>query len=174
MLDSLLIFKNRGEDGAVPLTAGNINFNFNLIKELLNVFHPIGEYFETSDVNFDPNVSWGGTWVLDNDGTVLVSKSNNDGSKFNNLVGKIIGEENHILTADELAEHAHDEYIDSNGVKVPYSLATGGGESINGAFTNLTVSSYAGPAVLTGKVGENKAHNNIQPSKIIYRWHRTA
>ena len=53
MLDSLLVFKNKGEDGAIPLNADNVNYNFNLIKQLLNVFHPIGEYFETSDINFD-------------------------------------------------------------------------------------------------------------------------
>ena len=28
-------------------------------------FYPIGSIYETSDSTFDPNVTWGGTWVLD-------------------------------------------------------------------------------------------------------------
>ena len=30
---------------------------------LLEVFYPIGSYYETSDANFNPNTVWGGTWV---------------------------------------------------------------------------------------------------------------
>ena len=113
MLDSLLVFKNKGEDGAIPLNADNVNYNFNLIKQLLNVFHPIGEYFETSDVNFDPNVSWGGTWVLDNDGTVLVSKSTETTSVFNADVGTIKGEEKHTLTISEIPPHRNNVNLSS-------------------------------------------------------------
>lgn len=29
---------------------------------LLDIFYPPGSYYETSDPDFDPNVSWGGTW----------------------------------------------------------------------------------------------------------------
>ena len=32
---------------------------------LLNMFYPVGSYYETSDSTFDPNVRWGGTWVQD-------------------------------------------------------------------------------------------------------------
>lgn len=39
---------------------------------LLNLFYPVGSYYETSDVNFDPNVSWGGTWVQDTVGRCTV------------------------------------------------------------------------------------------------------
>ena len=30
----------------------------------VDMFFPVGSYYETSDASFDPNVSWGGTWVL--------------------------------------------------------------------------------------------------------------
>lgn len=39
---------------------------------LLDVFYPVGSYYETSDTSFDPNVSWGGTWVEDTAGRVLI------------------------------------------------------------------------------------------------------
>ena len=28
--------------------------------EILNLFYPIGTYYETSDINFNPNEVWGG------------------------------------------------------------------------------------------------------------------
>ena len=29
----------------------------------LDRFYPVGSYYETSDTTFDPNISWGGTWI---------------------------------------------------------------------------------------------------------------
>ena len=40
---------------------------------MINIFFPIGTYYETSDSSFDPNVSWGGTWVLETEGKVHLS-----------------------------------------------------------------------------------------------------
>ena len=40
---------------------------------VLDIFYPVGSYYETSDINFDPNVSWGGVWVLETAGIVHVS-----------------------------------------------------------------------------------------------------
>lgn len=42
-------------------------------SDILNTFYPVGSYYETSDTSFDPNVSWGGTWVLETAGLVHVS-----------------------------------------------------------------------------------------------------
>lgn len=165
MLDSLLVFKNKGEVGAIPLNADNVNYNFNLIKQLLNVFHPIGEYFETSDVNFDPNVSWGGTWVLDNDGTVLVSKSNEKTSVFNVDVGTIKGEEKHTLTISEIPPHRHNVNLSS-------ATDTGINKLVTSSWSWSTENQENNN--LMNNVGGGNPHNNIQPSKIIYRWHRKA
>ena len=167
MLDSLLVFKNKGEDGAIPLNAENVNYNFNLIKQLLNVFHPIGEYFETSDVNFDPNVSWGGTWEKIEDGTVLASRSNVSGSKFNVDVGTIIGEENHTLTINEMPKHRHGLYYGNAGDGSDWAIglnwnSSAGKRTDGGTGQGIDYS------------GESKPHNNIQPTKICVIWHRTA
>ena len=32
-------------------------------KYLIDMFYPVGSYYETSDANFNPNTAWGGTWV---------------------------------------------------------------------------------------------------------------
>lgn len=154
----LKTFSNKGEANAIPINAENLNFNF---TELINILHPVGEYFYTSDANFNPNTAWCGTWALENDGTVLVSKSNESDSAFNINVGKIVGEEKHKLTIEELASHNHIVKTNDNaardtiiGVTVPYSY---GGENRD-----------------TSKTGGDQPHNNIQPSKISFRWHRTA
>lgn len=31
--------------------------------QAMELFYPVGSYYETSDLTFDPNVEWGGTWV---------------------------------------------------------------------------------------------------------------
>lgn len=46
----------------------------NLIKTtILDVYYPVGSYYETSDVNFNPNNQWGGTWVLEAEGQFHIS-----------------------------------------------------------------------------------------------------
>lgn len=39
---------------------GNLGYTFNLI----DMFYPVGSYYETSDTTFNPNITWGGTWAL--------------------------------------------------------------------------------------------------------------
>ena len=127
----LKTFSNKGKANAIPINAENLNFNF---TELINILHPVGEYFYTSDANFNPNTAWCGTWALENDGTVLVSKSNKSdshpgGNKYTNETG-----------------YYARLYFGNDGSAL-------GGE---------------------GKTGGDQPHNNIQPSRISFRWHRTA
>lgn len=136
--------------------------NSNTIFDLI---YPVGSYYETSDTSFDPNTTWGGAWVLETDGTVLVSKSTTSGSKFNVDVGTVIGEETHTLTVNEMPSHTH-----------LYRASIGAGN----AEGSLNFGDSSG-GVITGQYGNaiqntggSQAHNNIQPSKIINRWHRTA
>lgn len=35
----------------------------NVASPQIDLFYPVGSYYETSDASFDPNVSWGGTWT---------------------------------------------------------------------------------------------------------------
>lgn len=41
--------------------------------QAMELFYPVGSYYETSDLTFDPNVEWGGTWVsktIENNDTI--------------------------------------------------------------------------------------------------------
>ena len=157
MLGVALEFKNL-PDTTTPINATNLNI---MQKLLVDLIYPVGIYVEISDSNFNPNTAWGGTWVLENDGTVLVSKSNINNSIFNNNIESIIGEENHILTINEIPNHKHSlnygTSIGSDGTGLAYS-------NTEGSFSGYDING----------VGGNKAHNNVQPSKITNRWHRTA
>lgn len=134
------------------VTADNMNEIKNVIN---NLIYPIGTYYETSDLNFDPNVMWGGTWELDEDGTVLVSKSSVSGSKFNVDLGTVVGEETHTLTIEEMPSHSG---------------------HVVGGITTFLPQAGAGIAGTSNPetIGGGQEHNNVQPSKVVNRWHRTA
>lgn len=49
----------------------------NIVRALFDFIHPVGSYYETSDTSFNPNTTWGGTWVLETEGQVHVSAGEN-------------------------------------------------------------------------------------------------
>ena len=53
-----------------------INQEISDIKEqlsgLLDLFYPVGSYYETSDISFFPEAVWGGTWRMDTKGYVTL------------------------------------------------------------------------------------------------------
>ena len=61
------------------------------VEKMLNLFYPVGSYYETSDTTFNPNTAWGGTWVEDTAGRMLVAM---DTSTFT-TVGDTGGTESH-------------------------------------------------------------------------------
>ena len=133
-------------------------------KLLLDVMYPVGSYYETSNTSFNPNTAWGGTWVREDDGTALVSYKSS--GAFNENIETIVGEETHQLTINEMPGHTHTlNYgaVSNKAGGVLPGLQSGGAWN-DGIDLNTQMSS----------IGGNQAHNNVQPSKVVYRWHRTA
>ena len=60
-------------------------------RDFLDMFYPVGTYYETSDWTFDPNDEWGGTWELEEDGTVLVSWGQRDAETYAYNYGETFG-----------------------------------------------------------------------------------
>lgn len=206
-------------------------------KQILNTIYPVGSYYETSDGDFDPNTAWGGTWVKDTPGRVMVSQgrpvdgSNNKiaGTSHVFAAGEIGGEESHNLIRTELPihyhphkhPHAHDikETITNNNTSedvakkyvvttqgtpsgyIPSVAASAGTNPINiklvdetGLVVEHAPSSSQHGMIDWDNVDENtlmhvgtawqrtdennytsvNEHNNLQPYKVCYRWHRTA
>lgn len=157
-----------------PITSVNSIYGENG-QTLLNLFYPIGSYYETSNGKFNPNESWGGTWRRDTNGYVTVgcqdpdeggiTSADNDRLLINN--GATQGEVNHILTVSEMPSHNHLTSNDAPTVVADLAnwqnIGEGGVHVGRSNFWNGTSST-----------GGGKSHNNIQPSIGVYRWHRTA
>lgn len=140
------------------------------VKALTDVFYPIGSYYETTDTTFDPNVSWSGTWVLEDEGLVHISSGTNYAVSNLSTDG---GEATHTLSVAEMPSHAHGiAWYKNKG-----TASSGGAYSINCVAQWWDVASTAagntGPIYSTPN-GSGDPHNNMQPYKIVNRWHRTA
>lgn len=154
---------------------------------LLNLFYPVGSYYETSDTSFDPNVSWGGTWILETEGQVHVSSGTNysvSGALTNVTDG---GEKTHKLTIAEMPIHTHTQNAHTHGISQHSGSGTtntgwhwelqssSSGPIYNLNATNNRASSAIQYATATNQnTGGGTAHNVMQPFIVVNRWHRTA
>lgn len=140
----------------------------------LDLFYPVGSYYETQDSTFDPNTAWGGTWELEEEGLVHIGA----GSTYN--LGDTGGEKTHILTIDEMPSHIHDRitFVNNSGWTVGDN--SGIGNTQVDAYTRRFTGGYdsqtsnAASHWNTSSTGNNQAHNNMQPYKVVNRWLRTA
>lgn len=94
---------------------------------LIDFFYPVGCYFETSDENFNPNVSWSGTWIQETAGQVHVSAGTGysvSGAVTNTSDGgtkdAIVPYHNHGLT------RSTDVGVAAHGITQPTFTITGG------------------------------------------------
>lgn len=174
---NLITFEDKVQVQERPEFSDNQKVNasdLNQIKDVINnqlfttirdLLYPIGIYLEISDSNFNPNNSIGGTWELEKDGTVLVSSSSEIDSVFNKTIGSVVGEEKHTMTIEELVTHNH-----------TYNRTWGGSsvEDVDGKTqAGYGDASYWSDGT-TNDTGNSQPFNVVQPSKIVYRWHRKA
>lgn len=146
-----------------------------ILSSFIDLFYPVGSYYETSDTTFDPNVSWTGTWVEDSAGKVLVSK---DTGTFA-TVGDTGGEETHQLIENELPKISGNWTIHGQESGTEFYVinghATGTLKSNQyktfGSSATAGANSYSDPGFA---FGNNGSHNNLQPYIVVKRWHRTA
>lgn len=153
------------------------------MASLIDIFYPVGCYFETSDTTFDPNVSWGGTWVEDSAGKVLISK---DTGTFA-TVGDTGGSETHRhkVRLDQrvwfgvsgLEGTSNSKFVDDTGGTGTCSLVTSLFPS-SSAQRNAALSSSNTSITHDGfgskTEGNTHAGSTLPPYVVIKRWHRTA
>ena len=144
------------------------------ISGLIDMFYPVGSYYETSDADFDPNEAWGGTWELEAEGQVHVSAGDNytiSGALMNTSDD---GEVTHKLTNDELPKITGSIAPlawKSNGASGAFSYGT---SSFNLRNPNAGTTNSLGTQYYNFSIGGNLEHNNMQPYIVVNRWHRTA
>lgn len=163
-----------------PLAENNFIAVYSNIGSLLNMFYPVGSYYETSDTTFDPNVSWGGTWVEDSTGKVTVAQ-NTDSTSFD-VVGETGGTErtNHAFYRPPLntakAQDAGQSYVNAIVGRVNTWLQGNGSSNLT---LNSTVSGAGGEVRTDGQLSTEVGFfqytsTNLQPYVVVKRWHRTA
>lgn len=154
-----------------------------LAEALLNIFRPVGTYYETSDTTFNPNTAWGGTWVLETEGLVHVSAGTNYPVSANAQDGGVTevaltaaqsGTQEQSVTTESAGAHTH-AYSYANRSKFEESGSGTSHYQHSGYSSVATTSAGAHTHNLT--VAEKdalEAHTNMQPYKNVNRWHRTA
>ncbi len=121
-------------------------------------FYRIGDILESTNPNNPGDDGYIGTWELYGVGKVTVCIDVND-TDFNQ-VNKTIGEKEHTLTVGEMPAHNHGWYVEGG------SNSNYGGK-LQAGSTRLDLYS-------TSNTGGGQAHNNLQPSIVVYRWRRIA
>ena len=141
-------------------------------KTTLDYIHPVGQIFITVDSSFDPNESWGGTWVLLKD--VFLIGAGNDYT-----IGSTGGEATHTLTEAQLPSVTGSFKIRKSAGGVADTAY-----AVSGKFTKSEVTEdYSSVNVsggnqtaqqITYAFGSGEAHNNMPPYKAVNMWQRTA
>lgn len=172
--------------GTTDITSGDIASGpSSKIKpsSIIDTIYPIGAYYETSDTLFDPNISWGGTWVEDTDGRILVAKDNGTFA----TVGDTGGSEKHSHTVDArirlwigaaVGETSKTiDIVDENGNRGIMTQNTGimptGTTNRNSGLTGGNTS-FNHDGFGQKVVGKTYSDSSLQPYIVIKRWHRTA
>ena len=181
---------NNIEDGIEEAIAATSSEN--LKEKLVDIFYPVGSYYETSDTTFNPNTAWGGTWTLLGEGQVLISGSTEGNYKVNTQYGsntKTLSVGNIPAHTHTLSNHTHgtgdSSHTSFNIQNTAIMSRRNVGSSGKGyQWTTDSTSSYtavdarsatSGPSNNTsGSTGSGTAFNVMQLSTAACIWHRTA
>lgn len=161
--------ENTSDISSLTTNVNNNTSQITALHRILNVYwktlYPVGSIYISTNSAFNPNTSWGGTWVKTADGRCLI------GANDTYPLGSTGGEAEHTLTENELplieghafgvatygsASSGHFRVTKEN----PCNINAGGG-------TNHLSDVYFG-------FGEKLPHNNMQPYLAVYIWERTA
>lgn len=152
--------------------------------------HPIGEFYYTDNADFDPNTEWGGTWTKQRDGRVIISETDS------HPVGSTGGSESVAITLEQSPGHTHSVSCASSGSHhhgVPGESTSDGrphygfydaannhrgfhdvGIDSDNAIWNTSTDGAHSHTITIGSSGGGKPHNNMQPYRAAYCWHRDA
>ena len=156
------VTKDKLADGAVT----EEKLASDALDSVLNAYflkvYPVGAfYFSASSDN--PATLFGGTWTQIKDTFILAA-----GTKYK--AGTTGGEATHTLTAQEMANHYHDEYVGNDGGDSSAPSGYIGWPSISYTSDKTWFAKLA----KTSDTGGNAAHNNMPPYLAAYVWQRTA
>lgn len=168
--------------GDITDGSGNVLKDKLDVSGVLNIFYPIGSYYETSDTTFNPNTAWGGTWVLETAGQFHVSAGTGyTAGSTGGSADAIVPYHRHSVAkvTDAITGGAHAHDIANRSVYSGSSNYTALFKGGTGTSTNAALSethTHDLPAHNTGYAGTsgNTTGANMPPYIAVNRWHRTA
>lgn len=202
--ENLLLDFSRVKDVVLKHKDAWNRFVAGFIGEIALAAYPIGTIYTTEDSAFDPNVTFGGTWVAYGAGRVLVGLDSGDtdfdtagetgGAKTVTLTTAEMPSHTHLQDAHTHTQEAHNHTQDAHShtmsggqtddTTVPLDrpdAATSGSPSTLTTPTNSTVATnQAATATNQNTTATNQntggggAHANVQPYIVVCRWKRTA
>lgn len=149
-----------------------------LKAEMLDTFYPVGSYYETSDTNFDPNTAWGGTWLEDTAGRVLIATDTGDFSTVGATGGSTTT--NHAFFRPALnsgnAQDMGNNWVTALRPKVDAWLQSNGSSalSISGDAQSVGGDIRTNNTIQTEVSFFQYTSSTLQPYTVVKRWHRTA
>lgn len=147
---------------------------------LLNVFYPVGSYYETRDTSFDPNTAWGGTWVKDTSGrvTVSVNPSDTDFNIINKTGGNKTNSHSHTYGIRASRYYgALTDYValmDSTTENWKTAVVGGNGTQRRNSNASATTSSQNQEYIYQRASTTSTSVSTLQPYITVVRWYRTA
>lgn len=145
-------------------TEGNTRWS-----SVIDTVYPVGSiYISVNSTN--PGTLFGvGTWSAFGTGRTLVGIDAGD-ADFD-TVEETSGSKTHQLTTAQLPSHFH--HIEEFGGGVFRAFA-GRVAPASGGATDLVRFAGTEEQISTQSSGSDNAHNNVQPSIVVYMWKRTA
>lgn len=135
-------------------------------SELFNNIYPVGSVY-ISVVPTNPSTLFGGTWAVFGAGRTLVGIDSTD-TDFD-TAEETRGEKTVTLDTTMIPAHKH---------QTPILTYSGDKPAVAGADANYDTAALmqngTSGGIDTLNTGGGLAHNNIQPSIIVYMWKRTA
>ena len=157
--------ENTSDISSLTTKVNNNTSQITSLQEMLSVYwqaiYPVGSIYVSTSATFNPQTTWGGTWVKTAKGRCLI------GANDTYPLGSTGGEAEHTLTVDEMPSHNHS----SSRINWYNNLQNNGMAAETVAQSNLKID---GPDSNTSYTGGSKAHNNMQPYLAVYIWERTA
>ena len=131
------------------------------MKDIFNMFYPVGTIIETVDKSFDPAKEWGGTWVRIK-GRVLVGVDENDA--YFDVPEKTGGYKKPNIKVENLPSHSHAVTV---GVTIDETKLEGGANNIAGQDEKWGVTAQ-GNGIVTNKGDTNGFYPSTRKTTANY------
>lgn len=138
------------------------------VASIWDIIYPVGSYYETSEVLFNPNTAWGGVWKRMTGGEVLVDSgyTNEDASGLGSStagVNSVVGNKWHTLTIEEMPSHTHT--LNNNTLVNRNIAGTGGAQGTN---------TVQGATITANNTGGDLRFELTPKARVVVRWHRVS